>query len=183
MSTSDVLKTYQNITSGLQHQILLIYYTLNKTLPPNTVLSLNWSFRKLEVEMVQYANDILEKRKCSETLRIASLVIWPTALMIKILSFRVNFFFCSKSNKLGYAINICSFFYPNYHLFFIFIYFYSRGLMARNILIHEDGTAKVGLLTSYNTSTYKNMSISGVVGFSFFSPLFCRIVNCQLSFS
>ena len=56
--------------------------------------------------------------------------------------------------------------------------------MARNILIHEDGTAKVGLLTSYNTSTYKNMSISGVVGFSFFSPPFvCRIVNCQLSFS
>ena len=183
MSTSDVLKTYQNITSGLQHQILLIYYTLNKTLPPKTVLSLNWSFRKLEVEMVQYANDILEKRKCLATLRIASPVIWPTALMIKILSFRVNFF-CSKSNKLGYAINICSFFYPNYHLFFIFIYFYFRGLMARNILIHEDGTAKVGLLMSYNTSTYKNMSISGVVGFSFFSPpLFCRIVNCQLSFS
>ena len=76
------------------------------------------------------------------------------------------------------------FFYLNYHLFFIAIYFYSRGLMARNILIHEDGTAKVGLLTSYNTSTYKNMSISGVVGFSFFSPpLFCRIVNFQLSFS
>ena len=183
MSTSDVLKTYQNITSGLQHQILLIYYTLNKTLLPKTVLSLNWSFRKLEVEMVQYANDILEKRKCLETLRVASPVIWPTALMIKILSFGVNFF-CSKSNKLGYAINICSFFYPNYHPFFIFIYFYSRGLMARNILIHEDGTAKVGLLTSYNTSTYKNMSISAVVGFSFFSPpLFFRIVNCQLSFS
>ena len=183
MSTSDVLKTYQNIASGLQHQILLIYYTLNKTLLPKTVLSLNWSFRKLEVEMVQYANDILEKRKCSETLRIASPVIWPTALMIKILSFRVNSFF-SKSNKLGYATNICSSFYLNYHLFFIVIYFYSRGLMARNILIHEDGTAKVGLLTSYNTSTYKNMSISGVVGFSFFSPpLFCRNVNCQSSFS
>ena len=93
MSISDFMKTYQNITSGFQPQILLIYYTLNKTLPPKTVLSLNWSFRKLEVEMVQYANDILEKRKCSETLRIASPVIWPTALMIKILSFRVNFFF------------------------------------------------------------------------------------------
>ena len=58
----------------------------------------------------------------------------------------------------------------------IFIYFYSRGLMARNILIHQDGTAKVGLLTSNKISTCKNMSISG----EFVStPLFCRIVNCQ----
>ena len=49
MSISDFLKTYQNITSGLQPQILLIYYTLNKTLLTKTVLSLNWSFRKLKV--------------------------------------------------------------------------------------------------------------------------------------
>ena len=49
MSTSDVLKTYQNITSGLQHQILLIYYTLNKTLLAKTELSLNSSFMKLKV--------------------------------------------------------------------------------------------------------------------------------------
>ena len=86
MSIIDVLKTYQNITSGLQHQILLIYYTLNKTLLTKTVLSLNWSFKKLKVEMMQYANDIFEKRKCLETLRIVSPVIQPTAQMIKILS-------------------------------------------------------------------------------------------------
>ena len=28
--------------------------------------------------------------------------------------------------------------------------------MARNILIHEDGTAKVGLLIGYKTSKYEN---------------------------
>ena len=75
MSISDVLKTSENITSGLQHQMFLIYCTLNKTLLTNTMLSLNWSFKKLKVEMVRYANDIFEKRKCLETLRIVSLVM------------------------------------------------------------------------------------------------------------
>ena len=35
---------------------------------------------------MQYENDIFEKRKCLETLRIVSPVIQPTAQMIKILS-------------------------------------------------------------------------------------------------
>ena len=60
MSIIDVLKTYQNITSGLQHQILLIYYTLNKTLLTKTVLSLNWSFKKLKW------NDAIRKRYLRE---------------------------------------------------------------------------------------------------------------------
>ena len=56
-------------------KFFLVYNTLKKTLPTKTVLSLNWSFKKLKDEMVQCANDILEKRKCFETLRIVSLVI------------------------------------------------------------------------------------------------------------
>ena len=47
---------------------------------------------------MQYANDIFEKRKCLETLRIVSPVIQPTAQMIKILSFRVIFFAQSQIN-------------------------------------------------------------------------------------
>ena len=35
---------------------------------------------------MQYENDIFEKRKCLEALRIVSPVIQPTAQMIKILS-------------------------------------------------------------------------------------------------
>ena len=73
MSTSDVLKTYQNITDSTPNFIDLLHPQQNS--PTQNCAIFELIIRKLEVEMVQYANDILEKRKCLETLRIASPVI------------------------------------------------------------------------------------------------------------
>lgn len=101
---------------AVQHQIFLICYIVYKILLTKTVLSLNWSFKKLKAEMVQYTNDILEKRKRLKNIT-NRLTINITYSPNDKNSELESVFFCSESNKLGYAINICSFSYLNHHLY------------------------------------------------------------------
>ena len=51
--------------------------------------------------------------------------------------------------------------------------------MARNILIHEDGTAKVGLLIGYKTSKYENKYLGHSLLQLFQSPFI--LYDCVLS--